>query len=135
MLYEVVSRRIVIDKKTGNDKSVTEKFIVKDEELCAGAEQRMLEYYNGENECILVKQCGIREIINERSDETQSVYLATIEEVFVGDEGSEKTSKYVLALFSGNIEEATQFTSDFLKQGLEDFRLISMKRTKIIDII
>lgn len=134
MLYEVVSRRVVIDKK-GNDKSLTEKYIIKDCELCSQAEQRILEHWNGENDCIMVKQCNIREFVNERSSEEQDIYIATIEEVFIIDDGEEKASKYTLGVFASGVEEATMLTSDFMRQGLEDFRLVSVKRTKYVELI
>lgn len=44
MFYESVSKRTIIDQKSGNDKDINERFIVENCELCSECEQKILEY-------------------------------------------------------------------------------------------
>lgn len=135
MFYESVSKRTIIDQKSGNDKDINERFIVKNCELCAECEQKILEYWNGECDVVSVKQSKIREFINERNSEEQSIFLATIEDVYIDDDGEEKTTKYIVGLFSVSVEESTKMVVDYMKQGLSNLRLTSIKKTKIVDVL
>ena len=134
MLYEISSRRTVIDKR-GNDKSLTEHFLVDKIELFAEAEQKGLELYNGENDIVAIKRSNIYEIVNKRKDDDERIYLASIESLFVDDEGNESTTKYVVALFAKNAQSATVIALDYMKQGLEDMELVGIKKSKFEDII
>ncbi len=134
MLYEISSRRTVIDKR-GNDKSLTEHFLVDKIELFAEAEQKGLELYNGENDIVAIKRSNIHEIVNKRKDDDERIYLASIESLFVDDEGNESTTKYVVALFAKTLQSATTIALDYLKQGLEDMTLVGIKKSKFEDII
>ena len=135
MFYESVSKRTIIDQKSGNDKDINERFIVENCELCAECEQKILEYWNGECDVISVKQSKIREFINERSSEDQSIFLSTIEDVYIDDDGEEKTTKYIVGLFSVSVEESTKMVVDYMKQGMSNLRLTSIKKTKIVDVL
>lgn len=134
MLYEISSRRTVIDKR-GNDKSLTEHFLVDKIELFAEAEQKGLELYNGENDIVAIKRSNICEIVNKRKDDDERIYLASIESQFVDDEGNESSTKYVVALFAKNAQSATTIALDYMKQGLEDMELVGIKKSKFEDII
>jgi hypothetical protein len=134
MLYEISSRRTVIDKR-GNDKSLTEHFLVDKIELFAEAEQKGLELYNGENDIVAIKRSNIYEIVNKRKDDDERIYLASIESLFVDDDGNESTTKYVVALFAKNAQSATAIALDYMKQGLEDMELVGIKKSKFEDII
>lgn len=135
MFYESVSRRTIIDPKSGNDKEINERFIVENCILCAECEQKILEYWNGECEVTSVKQSKIREFINDRQNDEQSIFLATIEDTFVSDDGEEKAMSYIVGLFSESVEESTKIVVDYMNQGLSNFTLTSIKKTKIVDVI
>lgn len=134
MLYEISSRRTVIDKR-GNDKSLTEHFLVDKIELFAEAEQKGLELYNGENDIVAIKRSNIYEIVNKRKDDDERIYLATIESLFVDDDGNESTTKYVVALFAKTLQSATTIALEHLKMGLEDMTLVGIKKSRFEDII
>lgn len=134
MLYEISSRRTVIDKR-GNDKSLTEHFLVDKIDLFAEAEQKGLELYNGENDIVAIKRSNIYEIVNKRKDDDERIYLASIESLFVDDEGNESTTKYVVALFAKTLQSATTIALEHLKMGLEDMTLVGIKKSKFEDII
>lgn len=134
MFYEAVSRRTIKDKN-GNDKRVNEKFIVNHCELCAEVEQKMLEEYNGENDVTLIKESNLMEFVNERTDEEQFVFLSKLENTFVGEDGEDKVTTYSVALFAKDMEEAHNIMKNYSKQGLDDLKIVSIKKTKIVDLI
>lgn len=134
MFFEAVSRRTIKDKN-GNDKKVNEKFIVNNCELCAEVEQKMLEEYNGENDVTLIKESNLMEFVNERTDDEQFVFLSKLENTFVGEDGEEKITTYSVALFAKDMEEAHDIMKNYSKQGLDDLKIVSIKKTKIVDLI
>lgn len=135
MYYETLSKRTIVDQK-GNDKEVSEKFIVENCEICAQAEVKTLEYWNVKNDVISVKQSKIREFVNERENDEQFIYLATIEDKFVDEEnGEEKATKYVVGLFAQSLEEATTKVLSYMKQGINDMSLTAIRRTKIVELL
>lgn len=134
MFFEVISKRIVIDNK-GNDKEITEKFIVDNCEFISEAEKIMLLEYNGENRCTSVKESNLREFVNERQNDDQAIFLATLEDVFVTDDGDEKATRYVVGLFANTVEEATSIMVEYMKQGLSNLKIVAIKRTKIVDLL
>ena len=134
MFFEAVSRRTIKDKN-GNDKKVNEKFIVNNCELCAEVEQKMLEEYNGENDVTLIKESNLMEFVNERTDDEQFVFLSKLEDTLVGEDGEEKVTTYSVALFAKDMEEAHDIMKNYSKQGLDDLKIVSIKKTKIVDLI
>lgn len=134
MFFEAVSRRTIKDKN-GNDKKVNEKFIVNNCELCSEAELKVLEEYNGENDVTLIKESNLMEFVNERTDDEQFVFLSKLENTFVGEDGEEKVTTYSVALFAKDMEEAHDIMKNYSKQGLDDLKIVSIKKTKIVDLI
>ena len=134
MFFEAVSRRTIKDKN-GNDKKVNEKFIVNNCELCSEAELKVLEEYNGENDVTLIKESNLMEFVNERTDDEQFVFLSKLENTFVGEDGEEKVTTYSVALFAKDMEEAHDIMKNYSKQGMDDLKIVSIKKTKIVDLI
>lgn len=134
MFYEVTSKRFIVDAK-GNDKEIAEKYLFENLEFFAEAEQKMYEHLNNENTVIAIKQCKIKEFVNKRSDDDQSIYYATIENLFMDDNGNEKATRDVVGLFAKSVDEATQITNDYMSQDLWDMSLIGIRKTKIVDLI
>ena len=134
MFYEAVSRRTIRDKN-GNDKKVNEKFIVNNCELCSEVERKLLEEYNGENDVTLIKESNLMEFVNDRANDEQFVFLSKLENTFVGEDGEEKVTTYSVALFANDMEEAHNIMKNYSKQGLDDLKIVSIKKTKIVDLI
>lgn len=134
MFHEVILSRTIQDNK-GFDKSVTEKYFTENKEFLAESEQALMQYWNGECEVSMVKQSNLREFVNERENDDQSIYIITLESVFTDDDGGETTTKYNVGLFATSIPEATNIALKYCAQGLEDLSLVSVKRTKWIDVI
>lgn len=136
MYYEVTSKRVVVDPK-GNDKEISERFIVVNCELFGEAEMKTLQEYNGENDVVAIKQSKIREFLNDKNEEQdEHIYIATIVSIFVDEiTGAEKETKYFVGLWATSVGEANELVGEYLKQGMEDFRIIGIKRTKFVDLI
>ena len=136
MYFEVTSKRVVVDPK-GNDKEISERFIVKDVELFGEAEMNTLQEFNGENDVVAIKQSKIREFVNEKNEEQdENIYLATIVSVFVDESnGNERETKYVVGLWATSTENATKIAVEYMEQGLGDLVLVGIKRTNFVDII
>ena len=138
MFYEVQTRHSEIDAK-GANKEVVEKYIVEGCELFADAEYKSIEnitpFSNGVCDVTAMKQSKIREFINAQEDAEQGIYVATVADVFVDGNGKEKEIKYVVAIWARSVGEANELVGEYLKQGMEDFRIIGVKRTKFVDLI
>lgn len=135
MFYEGITKRTEMDKN-GADKSVTEKWLVDGCTFFAEAEVKLLEEWNNECEVIALKQSKLREMINERTDDEQEIYLSTIEDIFIDENsGEEKATKYVVGLFAKSLEQATRETIKYMQQGISDMNLIKVQRTKFVDVL
>lgn len=133
MIHEVTLKRVVVDSR-GNDKEIKENYLVENKVFCAEAEATILEYWNSECEVTSVRQSKIMEFVNQRANDEQEIYLAEVESIFVDEDGEEKATKYVVGLFATSVEEATNMMKEYMKQGIQDMRLVSVKRTKIADL-
>lgn len=134
MYYEIKSKRSIVDAK-GNDKMIAEMFLVENCELFAEAEIKGYQLYNNENEIVAIKQSSIREFVNKRGNDEQAIYLATIIDVFIEEDGSEKETKYIVGLFAESVEEATKICLVYMMAGLNSLILVGIKRSRILDII
>ena len=134
MIFEIIIQRIIIDKR-GNDKSVLERYYVENVELFGEAEMKGLELYTNNADVVAIKYSSILEFVNRRTLEEQSIFVATLESVFVDENEVEKTTRYKVALFARNIQDATNIVLEYQKGNTEDMTLIGMKRTKFIDIL
>lgn len=135
--FEVKSRRVIMDNK-GNDKTITEAFFVRDCVLWAEAETKMLKYYNCENDVVGMAISKVMEIVNEPTDAEKMdmfIYRAVIASIYTDDDGNEKEMKYPVLLWAKNIDEAMSMVNNYLRQGLEDMSLVSITKTKIVEVI
>ena len=130
MLYEVSSKRTIIDKN-GRDKALTEHFVVSNCMLFAEAETAILAA-NINCDVVAVSRSTIAEFINKRSDDEQKIFLAFIE---VADELEEKTTKKVVALFAKDVADATRQSLEYVSKSINNETLIGVKKSKFIDII
>jgi hypothetical protein len=116
MFYQVKIKRTVIDDK-GNDRSVTEDYIV-DQELFGESEMRGYQEFNGECDVVAIKRLpNLKEFVNERNDEVDvDLYLATLEDKFVNDDGEESSVKYNVIVYAQHINEANRLLDEYLKR-------------------
>ena len=134
MYFEVTSRRNVIDSK-GNDKTIAEKYLVENCQLCSEAEYKVTEYLNGENDVVAVKQVNIKEFVNESTNDDDSIFIAVIESETVDENGEIAASKHTVGLYDTTLEKATTRLIEYMKQGLEDMKIILLKKTKLLGVL
>ena len=135
MFHEVILTRTIQDNK-GFDKSVTEKYFTENKEFLAESEQALMQEFNGECEVTMVKQSNLREFVNGRDNDDQSIYIVTLEALFINEStGEESATKYNVGLFATSTPEVMSIAMDYCAQGLEDLSIVSVKRTKWIDVI
>lgn len=135
MFYEVSNKITVVDKK-GNDKQIVEKILVENINLFSEAELKAIRWYNNENEVVAIKQLPkLMEFVNTRESEDQAIYAATIESVFIDDDNNEKATRYIVGIFALSLENATNIAIEYMRGGMTDLSLVSIKKTKIVEVI
>ncbi len=70
--------------------------------------------------------------INEKTSNTNKLYMVKIAEDILQDDGTKKMIKYELPCFADNAIELTDIVNDYIKQGLENMRLTTISETKWI---
>ena len=138
-MYEIQISYVTVDPK-GNDRNTKENLILEHAESFADAEQIGYDYGSGLTgiDVVSIKRSKLKEIVNEKpfGDETCKIYIAQIVDHFVDFETEEtKDIKYSVALFAHDMNEAHQAIEQYMKQGLEDMDLVSIKETKYNDVL
>lgn len=135
--FEVKSRRVIMDNK-GNDKTITEAFFIENCASWADAEDKMLGYFNSENEVVGMAISKVLEVVNTPTQEEKMdmfVYRAVIASIYTDDDDNEKEMKYPVLLWAKGIDDAMAIVNDYMRQGLEDMSLVSITKTKIVEVI
>ena len=135
--FEVKSRRVVMDNK-GNDKSITEAFFIENCTSWADAEDKMLGYFNSENEVVGMAISKVIEVVNTPTQEEKMdmfVYRAVIASIYTDDDDNEKEMKYPVLLWAKGIDDAMAIVNDYMRQGLDGMSLVSITKTKIVEVI
>ncbi len=132
MYFELSLKRTIIDKK-GNDKYVTEKWLVGGVSSFGEAEQKGIDLYNNEADIIAVKISPIEFLINKKSNDEQSIYYVVIENIREED-GKEKTTYMKAILYAKDITEAMSIANNYVCTYMTD-TLVSVKKTKFTDIL
>ena len=136
--FEVKSRRTIIDQKSGNDKSITEAFFIENCTSWADAEDKMLTYFNSENEVVAMAISKVMDVVNcptQEEKEERYVYRAVIATIYTDDDGNEKELKYPVLLWAKGFDNAMTIVNEYIAQGLEDMTLVSLQKTKIVEVI
>lgn len=135
-MYEVQINYVTVDNK-GNDKNVKVNLVVTNATSFAEAEETGYEYGEGLTnvDVISIKRSKIKEVLNERNNDTDLIWLAELMTSFLDDEGNEKQIKYKTVLFAPTFDGAKAFVAEYMKQGYDDMSLVSLKLTKYNEII
>lgn len=132
MWYEI-KLKVEKENSKGELKEIKEHFIV-DCELFAEAEFAGMNQYNNQSDVFAITRSKIREIVNDKEND-KPFYKATIVDVFVNDDGTEKETKYPVLVCAKDLAEATRITEDYMRQGLTDMRLNKIEKTRILDVL
>lgn len=138
-MYEIQITFVEVDSK-GNDRNRKQNLILEHAESFANAEEIGYDYGSGLTaiDVVSIKRSKLKEIVNEKpfGDETCKIYVAQIVDHFIDVDTEEtKDIKYSVALFSHDMKEAHQAIEQYMKQGLEDMDLVSIKESKFNDVL
>ena len=135
MLYETQVQFTTVDAH-GNDRVVKQKFIVKDAEMHGEAEDITYEECQGltDVDVVAVKRSKIKEILNTRQSDGDSIFIADVADVTVDENGEEKELVYKMAFFAITADAAFNFIMAYLRQGY-NMTLVGLKKTKFKDTI
>lgn len=130
MLYEVTSKRTIIDAK-GRDKVVTTHFLVSGCLFFSEAETAIL---NDEpnSDVVAISRSSIAEVINKNTDDDQRIFVSSIETT---DEITDSSSKRVVALFAKDVAEATKISLEYVSKSIANETLVGVKKSKFSDFI
>lgn len=133
MFYEA-KLRVERENKKGELKQVSEHFIIDGIDLFCEAEARAMEQYNGECDVFAINRSKIKEIVNQK-EEDKPFFKATLIDVFTNDDGTEKETPYPVLVCATDLTEANKLIEEYMKQGMQDFRLEGIVKTKILDVL
>ena len=90
----------------------------------------------GDVEVTNMKRSNIMEFANSpQGGDDENIYTATIVSIFVEENGKEKETKYHVGVFAKSVNDATSIVQQYMKMGLQDMRLVSVKETKIESVL
>ena len=139
MFYHV---KVQFSSVNENGATIKEKHevLVDNCKLFADAEQKALYEFIyagvGDVEVTNMKRSNIMEFANShQGGDDENIYTATIVSIFVEESGKEKETKYHVGVFAKSVNEATSIVQQYMKMGLQDMRLVSVKETKIKQVL
>lgn len=134
-MYELQIAYVTIDNR-GNDKNVKENIVVLNATSFTEAEEMGYKYGDGltDIDVVSIKRSKIKEVLNERGDDSDLIWQAELMDVFHDDDGNEKEIKYKTILFAQSFDSAKAFISEYMRQGY-DMSLVSLKLTKFTTVI
>ena len=139
MFYHV---KVQFSSVNENGATIKEKHevLVDNCKLLADAEQKALYEFIyagvGDVEVTNMKRSNIMEFANSpQGVDDENIYTATIVSIFVEENGKEKETKYHVGVFAKSVNEATSIVQQYMKMGLQDMRLVSVKETKIESVL
>jgi hypothetical protein len=134
-MYEGTIQFITQDKR-GNDKPVKEQFILEHCESFSDAEAQLFDYGSSltEIDVVAVKRSKLKEIANERTNEAEKIFLATLVDIFLNDDGTEKEIKYTIAFYSKDMNAAHAYISQYASQGY-NMSVTKIVESKFVDVL
>lgn len=131
MFFKVrVNRNIILDN--GKEKNINETYLT-DALHFADAGYKIVQEIGTDAEVTDISlQKNLKPLINEQTDENQKLFIVKIAEDVLMEDGTYKTSKYVLPVFAEDSIKLQAIMKDFISQGLENMRLTTISETKWI---
>ncbi|MGN1155439.1 MAG: DUF4494 family protein [Agathobacter sp.] len=102
------------------------------------AETTVQTYWNCECDILAVSLSKVMEVLNYPTSEEKEelrVFKAVLIQTFTDDNGEDKESKYHVVLWAKDLESAMDNVKEYIKQGYGDMSLVSIQRTKIVEVI
>lgn len=135
-MWEATIKYVVVDEKTGNDRSIKEQFVCENNDSFTDVEAMLISMFGtyADFSVEAIKRSKIKEVANKRDSEDDMVWMAELQDVFTDDEGVEKYTKYKVVFYAKSADSAHAFITDFMRQGY-DMTLVSLKLTNFSDVI
>ena len=135
MIYESTAQFTTIDNK-GNERVVKQKFVVANAETHGDAEKQTFTECDGEKnlDVVAVKRSKIKEILNNRRDSNDVLFVAEVSDKIIDDDGNEKEIIYKMLFYAANADAAYSYIKNYLAQGY-NLVLVGLKQTKFVDVI
>lgn len=134
MLIEVKAKVAwIIDNKV---RKRTETYIL-DKNVFAEAEYEVMSLLSGymdegtvkSFEILMIKVSMVKEIITQYQGE--STFIASLRDIFLQEDGTEKTLKYKVLLWANNISDAMTHTREIASQGY-DMQIDSLREVNYV---
>ena len=134
MFYEVKTVQENVPQANGKLKTQKCLFLV-EQELFGQAELAALRL-SGNADVVAVKRAKVDEVLPIPADTTDmSWYKATVVRIYTNDKGeATKESKWYMVGMAKTTDDATKLFVDYMRQGLDDFRLDKVERMKYDDV-
>lgn len=134
-MFEATISYVTVNEK-GDDKAVKERFICENSSSFSDVEAMLYEMYGDltDFEVVAIKRSKLKEVANKRENENQNVFVATLTDVFLQDDGSEKEMQYSIAFFSENMDTAHTFIKEYSKQGY-NMSIDGIKKTSFEEVL
>jgi len=131
MFFKVrVNRNIILDN--GKEKNINETYLT-DALHFADAGYKIVQEIGTDAEVTDISlQKNLKPLVNEQTDENQKLFIVKIAEDVLMEDGTYKTSKFVLPVFAEDSIKLQATMKDFISQGLENMRLTTISETKWI---
>lgn len=135
-MYELQINYVTVDNR-GNDKNVKENIVLLNATSFTEAEEMGYKYGDGltDIDVVSIKRSKIKEVLNERGNETDLIWQAELMTLFYDGEGNEKQIKYKTILFAQTFDAAKAFVTEYMRQGYDDMSLVSLKLTKFNEVV
>ena len=135
-MYEGTIQYVDVNPQNGMDVTKKEQFIMEHCESFTDAEEQLYDYASGLTavDVVAIKRSKIREVVNERKDEDDSIWLVELQTIFLTDEGEQRELKYKVLVFAKTFDNAKAFMSEYVKQGYS-MDIVSIKKTKLKDVL
>lgn len=136
MKYEAKVKYVKLDEISGKEKSVSESYIIENAETFADAEEqtfKFMEQITSSTVVAAIKISDIEEIIYGNGS---FFYRAKAESSSLDEiSGKEKKIPAILLIQKDDFDGALEECNDWMDMNIFDSELISITKTKIIDII
>lgn len=136
MFYEITIK-VNRMQDDGSEKTVTERYITDALTFSEAEEKGMKEYaeYQLEGDVVAIKRSNIYEIVNDK-EANDNYYRAKLASVFI-DESTEKEKMtyYHVLVAAASMDAANRRMQEYMKAGMQDFLLLEIKETKLINLI
>ena len=136
MFYEITIK-VNRMQDDGKEKEIVERYIADAETFTEAEAKGVKEYaeYQLEGDVVAIKRSNIYEIVNENANK-EKYFRAKLGSIFIDENsGKEKMTYYHVLLSADNMDEAQKIMKEYMNQGMNEFILLEIKETKLINLI